>query len=85
MDLRNSNGIESRNFYFTTVNNCIETFFENFHQKWKNASCGAQFRYFQIKKVKGCSMRLKILTYECPIQSYITNRAKLWEQIQFKR
>ena len=29
--------------------NRIETFFENFHQKWKNASCGAQFRYFQIR------------------------------------
>ena len=27
----------------------MEVFFENFHQKWKNASCGAQFRYFQIK------------------------------------
>ena len=23
------------------------SFFENFHQKWKNASCGAQFRYFK--------------------------------------
>ena len=29
--------------------NRIEAFFENFHQKWKNASCGAQFRYFQIR------------------------------------
>ena len=45
MDLGNSNGIELSNFYFTT----IEAFLENFHQKWKNASCGAQFRYFQIK------------------------------------
>ena len=29
--------------------NGTEAFFENFHQKWKNASRGAQFRYFQIK------------------------------------
>ena len=31
MDLRNSNGIELRNFYFSTVK---KLFFENFHQKW---------------------------------------------------
>ena len=29
--------------------NRIEAFFENFHQMWKNAACGTQFRYFQIK------------------------------------
>ena len=46
MDLWNSNGFELRKFYFTTVQ---KLFFENFHQKWKNASYGAQFRYFQIK------------------------------------
>ena len=32
MDLRNSNGFESRSFYFTID---MEAFFENFHQKWK--------------------------------------------------
>ena len=31
------------------LHNRIEVFFKNFHQKWKNASCGAQFRSFQIK------------------------------------
>ena len=46
MDLRNSNNIELMNFYFY---NRKEAVFENFHQKWKNASCGAQFKYFQIK------------------------------------
>ena len=35
MDLRNSNDFELRNFYFTKR---MEAFFENFHQKWKNAS-----------------------------------------------
>ena len=64
--------------------NRMEAFFENFHQKWKNASCGAQFRYLQIKYVKNRSVRLKILTYECPMQSYIKNRVKLWEQTEFK-
>ena len=29
--------------------NRMEAFIENFHQKWENASYGAQFRYFQIK------------------------------------
>ena len=33
----------------------MEASFENFHQKWKNASCGAQFRCFQIKLVKNPS------------------------------
>ena len=45
MDLRNSNGIELRNFYFTTVQ---KLFFDNFHQKWKIASCGAQFSSLHI-------------------------------------
>ena len=31
----------------TAINHRV--FFQNFHQKWKNESCGAQFRYFQIK------------------------------------
>ena len=47
MDLRNSDGFE---FYLELLlYNRIEAFSENFHQKWKNASCGAQFRYFQTK------------------------------------
>ena len=36
MDLRNSNGFELKNFYFTTVG---KVFFEKFYRKWKNASC----------------------------------------------
>ena len=63
--------------------NRIETFFENVHQKWENASCGAQLKYFQIKWVKNRSIRLKILTYESPMSSYIRNRVKLLEPIQF--
>ena len=62
----------------------MKAFFENFHQKWKNASCGTQFRYFQIKGVKNPSIYLKILTYENPMKSYIRNQVKLWEQIEFK-
>ena len=33
---------------------------------------------------KNPPVRLKILTYESPMQSDIKNRVKLWEQIQFK-
>ena len=59
--------------------NRIEAFFKKFYQKWNNASSGAQFRYFQIKWVKNRSIRLKILTYESPMQSYAKNRVKLWQ------
>ena len=70
MDLRNSNGIELRNFYFTTV----WKVFREFSSEVENASCGAQFRYFQIKQVKNRSIRLKTLTYENPMQSYINKK-----------
>ena len=70
MNFKNSKCIELRNFNFTTV---WKFFFENLYQKWKNASCGTQFRYFQTKYVKICSIRLKILTYKSPMQSYIKN------------
>ena len=33
---------------------------------------------------KNCSIRLKILTYKSPMQSYIKDRVELSEQIQFK-
>ena len=33
---------------------------------------------------KNPSIRLKILTYESLMQSYIKNRVKLWEQAEFK-
>ena len=35
-------------------------------------------------KVKNRSMRLKILTYESPLQSYIKNRVRLSEEIEFE-
>ena len=46
MGLRNSDGTEVKELL---LYNRIEAFFRNFHQKWQNASCGTQFRYFQIK------------------------------------
>ena len=46
MDLRNSNGFKVKELL---IYNRMEAFSESFHQKWKNASCGAQLRYFQIK------------------------------------
>ena len=64
--------------------NRMEDVLENFHLQGKNASCGAQFRYLQNKQVKNRSIRLKILTYESHMQSYIKSRVKLWEQIEFK-
>ena len=70
MDLRNSNGIELRNFYFTTYRRSFFCKFLSESVKL-NASYGTQLRYFQIKSVKNPSIRLKILTYEISIQSYI--------------
>ena len=48
MDLRNSNGIELRNFYFTTV----KKLFRKFSSKVEKRIMWNSFRYFQIKYVK---------------------------------
>ena len=45
MDLRNSNGIELTNLYFTT----IHKLFLKISSEVENASFGAQFKYFQSK------------------------------------
>ena len=74
MDLKKSNGIELRNFYFTTT----KEFFENFHQKWSSI----QLLPNQVSKKSFYS--LKTWTYESPMRSYIKNRVKLCEQIAFK-
>ena len=60
MDLRNSIGIELRNFYFTTV--------------WKlfsKISIRSSIQVLPNQVSKNRSIRLKILTYENPMQSYI--------------
>ena len=44
MDLRNSDGIESRNFYIITV---WKIFSNIFIRSGRNASCGAQFGTFK--------------------------------------
>ena len=82
MDLRNSNGFELRNFYFTTVQKLFSKIF--IRSVKMHASCGAQFRYFKIKEVKNPSIRLKILTYESPMQSYIKNRMKSGSRLNLK-
>ena len=80
MYLRNFDGVELMNFYFTTV----QMLFGKFSSEVENASCGTQFRYFKIKQVKSLSICLKILNYERPMQSYIKHRVKHLEQIEFK-
>ena len=67
MDLRNSNGIELRNFYSTTVQKLLSKIFirsGNMHHV-------NSIQVLQIKSVKNPSLRLKMLTYESPMQSYI--------------
>ena len=68
MDLRNSNGFELRNFS-SEVEKCI---------MWSSI----QVLPNQVSKKSFYTF--KILTYESPMQSYIKNRAKLSEQIEFK-
>ena len=78
MDLRNSNGIELRNF--TTVWKLFPKIFI------RSGKCimwsSIQIAPNQVSK--NHSMRLKILIYQSPMQRYMKNRVKLWEQIEFK-
>ena len=62
----------------------MEAFFENFHQKWKKCIMWSSIHVLPNQVSKKSSVRLKILTYESPMQSYIKDRVKLWEQIEFK-
>ena len=72
---KNPNGIELRNFYFTTIE---KLFFENFHQKRKNASCGALFRYFQVSKKSFYTFEdIDLRESHAKLHK---NRVKLWEQ-----
>ena len=79
MDLRNSNGFELRNFYFATV----QKLFRKFSSEVEKCIMWSSNQVLP-HQVKNRSIRLKILTYESPMQSYIKNRVKLWEQIEFK-
>ena len=81
MDLRNSNVIALRNFYFTTVQ---QFFFRKFSSEVEKCIMWNSIQVLPNQVSKNPSIRLKIFTYESPIQSYIKNRVKLWEQIQFK-
>ena len=74
MDLRNSNGFELRNIYFTTVSKLFSKIFIG------NGKCimWSSIQVLPNQVSKKSSVCLKILTYESPMQSYIKNRVKLW-------
>ena len=80
MDSRNFNCIELRNSYFTTVWKLFKKIFirsgKMHHVELRSSTSKS--------RSKNPSTRLKILTYENPIQSYINKQVKLWEQIEFK-
>ena len=59
------------------LNNCIEAFFKTFHQKWKNASCGAQVNKEPFYTFEDIDLR------ESHAKLH-KKRVKLWEQIEFK-
>ena len=74
MDSRNSNGFELRNFYCTTVQKLFSKIFirsGKMHHVELNSVLPNQ-----VSK-KSFYIRLKILTYVCPMQSYIKGRVKL--------
>ena len=73
MDLRNSNGIELRNFYFTTV----WKLFQKFSSEVEKCIMWSSIQVLPNQVSKNRSICLKILTYESPMQSYIKNRVKL--------
>ena len=81
MDLRNSNGIELRNFYFTTV---WKLFFRKFTSEVEKCIMwnSIQVLLNQVSKKSFCTF--EDIDFENPMQSYTKNRVKLWEQIEFK-
>ena len=77
MDLRNSKGIRLRSFYFTSVWRLFSKIFI------RSGKC-IMLNSIQVLPNQGNrSVRLKILTYESPMRSYIKNRVKLRKLIQF--
>ena len=80
MDLRNSNGIGLRNFYFTTVWNLFRKFSSEV-EKW--------FMWSSIQVLANQVSKKSFYTFEdidlreshAKLQK---NQVKLWEQIEFK-
>ena len=77
MNLRNSKGIRLRSFYFTSVWRLFSKIFI------RSGKC-IMLNSIQVLPNQGNrSVRLKILTNESPMRSYIKNRVKLRKLIQF--
>ena len=79
MDLRNSNGLIKELLRY----NHIEAFFRKFSSEVEKCIMWSSVQVFPNQVSKNRFIRLKMLTYESPMQSYIKNRVKLWEQIEF--
>ena len=81
IDLRNFKGIEFRNFYLLQL-------YASFSRKFsldvkKKCITWGLIQVLPNRVVENPSIRLKTLTYEGSMQSYIKKRVKLWELIQF--
>ena len=63
MDLRNSNGYELRNFYFTTVWNV----FRKISSEVEKCIVWSSIQVLSNQVSKNPSIRLKILTHESPM------------------
>ena len=80
MDLRNSNGSELRNFYFTTV---WKLFSKIFIRSGRMCIVWNSIQVLPNQVSKNPSICLKILTYKSSMESFMKKRVKLWEQIEF--
>ena len=80
MDLRNSSGFELRNFYFTTV----RSFFRKFLSEVEKCIMWSSIWVLPNQVSKKSFYTFNDIDHESPMQSYIKNRLKLWELIEFK-
>ena len=67
MDLRNVNGIEFRNFYFTTISKLLR----KFSPEVEKCIMWGSIQVLPNQISKNLSLCLMILTYESPMQSNI--------------
>ena len=62
----------------------MEAFFSKFSSEVEKCITWSSIQILPNQVSKNRSIRLKILTYESPMQSDVKNRVKHWEQIEFE-
>ena len=80
MDLINSTVLSQGTFTIQPKT----SFFRKFSSEVEKCIMWSSIQVLSKQASKNPSIRLKIFTYESPMQRYIEDRVKLWEQSQFK-